>query len=207
MLLLIPVAVGSSASAMFITMVNAFMNTLQGFALKNGQIVNIDPIAAMFNPAMPTKVAHVLATAYMTSAFFLASIAAWHLLKGNRHICHRKVLHLTMKAALIFSIASALVGDLSGKFLAVYQPEKLAAAEWHFETSSHAPLVLFGMLEEDGEVKYALKIPYALSILASLAAKAVWLGVYCAFMSICVRLLRLRYFALSVFALPVFDNL
>ncbi|ADI26449.1 UNVERIFIED_ORG: cytochrome bd-I ubiquinol oxidase subunit 1 apoprotein [Anoxybacillus amylolyticus] len=166
LLLLIPVAVGSSASAMFITMVNAFMNTPQGFALKNGEIVNIDPIAAMFNPAMPTKVAHVLATAYMTSAFVLASIAAWHLLKGNRHIYHRKALHLTMKAALIFSIASALVGDLSGKFLAVYQPEKLAAAEWHFETSSHAPLVFFGMLEEDGEVKYALKIPYALSVLA-----------------------------------------
>ncbi|WMJ15713.1 cytochrome ubiquinol oxidase subunit I [Geobacillus proteiniphilus] len=166
LLLLIPVAVGSSASAMFITMVNAFMNTPQGFALKNGEIVNIDPIAAMFNPAMPTKVAHVLATAYMTSAFVLASIAAWHLFKGNRHLYHRKALHLTMKAALIFSIASAIVGDLSGKFLAVYQPEKLAAAEWHFETKSHAPLLLFGTLEEDGDVKNALKIPYALSILA-----------------------------------------
>ncbi|MED4878043.1 cytochrome ubiquinol oxidase subunit I [Anoxybacillus geothermalis] len=166
LLLLIPVAIGSSASAMFITMVNAFMNTPQGFEFKNGELVNIDPIAAMFNPAMPTKVAHVLATSYMTSAFVLASIAAWHLWKGNRHIYHRKALHLMMKTAFIFSVASALIGDLSGKFLAEYQPEKLAAAEWHFETSSHAPLILFGALQEDGEVKYALEIPYALSILA-----------------------------------------
>lgn len=166
LLLLIPVAIGSSASAMFITMVNAFMNTPQGFEMKNGELINIDPIAAMFNPAMPTKVAHVLATAYMTSAFVLASIAAWHLWKGSRHVYHRKALHLTMKTALIFSVASALVGDLSGKFLAEYQPEKLAAAEWHFETGSHAPLILFGTLTEDREVKYAIEIPYALSILA-----------------------------------------
>jgi cytochrome d ubiquinol oxidase subunit I len=166
LLLLIPVAIGSSASAMFITMVNAFMNTPQGFELKNGVITNIEPLVAMFNPATPTKVAHVLATAYMTCAFVLASIAAWHLMRGNRHIYHKKALYLTMKTALIFSLVSALVGDLSGKFLAEYQPEKLAAAEWHFETSTHAPLVLFGMLDENNNIKNALIIPNALSILA-----------------------------------------
>lgn len=165
-LLLIPVAIGSSASALFITIVNAFMNTPQGFEWKNGVITNIQPLVAMFTPAMPTKVAHVLTTAYMTSAFVLASIAAFHLLKGNRHPYHKKALHLTVKAALIFSLATIVVGDLSGKFLAKYQPEKLAAAEWHFETSTHAPLVLFGTLDEKNNVKNAIKIPAALSILA-----------------------------------------
>jgi len=119
----------------------------------------------MFNPAMPTKVAHVLATAYMTSAFVLASIGAFRLLKGSDHIYHKKALFLTMKIGLIFSIAAAVIGDFSGKYLAEYQPEKLAAAEWHFETSEGAPLMLYGVLD-DGEVKYALEIPYALSILA-----------------------------------------
>ncbi|GAE45703.1 cytochrome d ubiquinol oxidase subunit I [Mesobacillus boroniphilus JCM 21738] len=70
-----------------------------------------------------------------------------------------------MKIGLIFSIAAAVIGDFSGKYLAEYQPEKLAAAEWHFETHEGAPLMLYGVLD-DGEVKYALKIPYALSILA-----------------------------------------
>lgn len=50
--------------------------------------------------------------------------------------------------------------------MAEYQPEKLAAAEWHFETSTHAPLVMFGTLDENNDVKNAIKIPYALSILA-----------------------------------------
>lgn len=165
LLLLIPVAIGASFSAIFITIVNAFMNAPQGFDLVDGQLVNINPILAMFNPAMPTKVAHVLATAYMTSAFILASIGAYRLLKGSDHIYHKKAVLLTMKIGLIFSIAAAVIGDFSGKYLAEYQPEKLAAAEWHFETHEGAPLMLYGVLD-DGEVKYALEIPYALSILA-----------------------------------------
>ncbi|WHY85390.1 cytochrome ubiquinol oxidase subunit I [Neobacillus novalis] len=165
LLLLIPVALGASFSAVFITIVNAFMNAPQGFDLVNGQLVNVSPLLAMFNPAMPTKVAHVVVTAYMTSAFVLASIGAYRLLKGSNHVYHKKALFLTMKLGLIFSIATAVIGDFSGKYLAEYQPEKLAAAEWHFETEKGAPLILYGVLA-DGEVKYALKIPFGLSILA-----------------------------------------
>ena len=165
LLLLIPVAIGASFSAVFITIVNAFMNAPQGFDLVDGELINVNPLLAMFNPAMPTKVAHVVSTAYMTSAFVLASIAAYRLLKGSNHIYHKKALFLTMKLGLIFSIATAIIGDFSGKYLAQYQPEKLAAAEWHFETEENASLVMYGVLD-DGEVKYAIKIPYALSVLA-----------------------------------------
>ncbi|RPF52239.1 cytochrome ubiquinol oxidase subunit I [Aquisalibacillus elongatus] len=166
MLLLIPVAIGASFSAFFITMVNAFMNTPAGFDIVNGALVNVDPLAAMFNPATPTKVAHVLTTAYMTSAFILASIAAFQIFKGRDHIYHKKSLYLMMKVGLIFSIATVLVGDLSGKFLAEYQPEKLAAAEWHFETEEAASLLMFGYLDDEGDVQGAIEIPYMLSILA-----------------------------------------
>ncbi|HSI68486.1 MAG TPA: cytochrome ubiquinol oxidase subunit I [Planococcus sp. (in: firmicutes)] len=165
LLLLIPVALGAAASALFITIVNSFMNYPQGFDMVRGELVNISPLLAVFNPAMPTKVAHVLSTAFMTSAFLLASIAAMRILGGSKHIYHKKALFLTMKLGLVFSIATALIGDLSGKYLAEYQPEKLAAAEWHFETEEGAPLVLFGVLDGE-EVKYAITIPYALSILA-----------------------------------------
>jgi cytochrome bd ubiquinol oxidase subunit I len=165
LLLLIPVAIGASFSAVFITIVNAFMNAPRGFNLVNGQLVNVSPLVAMFNPAMPTKVAHVVVTAYMTAAFVLASIGAFRLLKGSNHVYHKKALFLTMKLGLVFSIATAILGDFSGKYLAAYQPEKLAAAEWHFETEKGAPLILYGVLD-NGKVKYAFKIPAALSILA-----------------------------------------
>lgn len=175
LLLLVPVAIGASFSAVFITMVNAFMNAPQGFDIVNGELVNINPIIAMFNPAMPTKVAHVVITAYMTSAFILAAIAAFRLLKGSNHVYHKKALYLTMKLGFVFSIATALIGDFSGKYLAEYQPEKLAAAEWHFETQENAPLILLGVLK-DGEVKYAIEIPFGLSMLAHNNPKAEVIG-------------------------------
>ena len=165
MLLLIPVAIGASMSAVFITMVNSFMNAPQGFDIVDGQLVNIQPFLAMFNPAMPTKVAHVVVTAYMTSAFVLAAIAGYRMLRGSDHIYHKKSMFLLMKIGLVASIASAIIGDFSGKYLAEYQPEKLAAAEWHFETTDKASLILLGVLDGE-EVKYAIKVPYALSILA-----------------------------------------
>lgn len=165
LLLLVPVAVGAGMSAVFITIVNAFMNAPQGFDMVNGELVNINPLLAMLNPAMPTKVAHVVSTALMTSAFVLAAIGAFRLLKGSNHIYHKKAVYLMVKVGLVFSVATAIIGDFSGKYLAEYQPEKLAAAEWHFETSDSAPLILYGVLD-DGEVKYAIEIPYALSILA-----------------------------------------
>jgi len=174
-MLLIPVAIGASFSAVFITIVNSFMNAPQGFDIKDGQLVNINPILAMFNPAVPTKVSHVLTSAFMTCAFVLASIAAYRLLRGSRHVYHKKALFLTMKIGLIFSIATAVIGDFSGKFLAEYQPEKLAAAEWHLETEGKAPLILYGILDND-EVKYAIKIPFALSILAHSSPTAEVIG-------------------------------
>ncbi len=165
-LLLVPVALGGGMSAVFITIVNSFMNSPAGFDIVGGQLVNANPLLAMFTPAMPTKVTHVLATAYMTIAFMLAAIAAFKLIKGSNHVYHKKALYMTMKIGLVFAIATALLGDLSGKYLAEYQPEKLAAAEWHFETEEGAPLLMYGVLDENQEVKYAIRVPFALSILA-----------------------------------------
>ncbi|KGA95624.1 cytochrome D ubiquinol oxidase subunit I [Alkalihalobacillus alcalophilus ATCC 27647 = CGMCC 1.3604] len=166
LLLLIPVAIGGAMSAFFITVVNSFMNSPGGFELINGEFVNVNPIAAMFTVSMPTKVTHVLATAYMTVAFVLAAIAAFRLLQGANQTYHKKSLTLLMKIGFVFALATALIGDLSGKYLAEYQPEKLAAAEWHFETTTEAPLILWGVLDENNEAQYAIEIPYALSILA-----------------------------------------
>lgn len=165
-LLLIPVALGAGMSAVFITIVNSFMNAPQGFDMINGELVNANPIAAMFTTAMPTKVSHVLVTAYMACAFMLGAIAAYKLIKGSNHQYHKKALYLTMKVGLVFAIAAAIIGDFSGKYLAEHQPEKLAAAEWHFETEESAPLVMWGTLAENQDINFAIKIPFALSILA-----------------------------------------
>lgn len=165
-LLSIPMVLGSSASAFFITTVNAFMNQPRGLTIKNGKITGIDPIAAMFNPATPTEVSHVLASAYLTSAFILAALTAFLILKKGNRVYYKKALKLTMISAFVFAMATMIIGDLSGKYLAKYQPEKLAAAEWHFDTIRGADLKIGGILTNNHEVKYAITIPKALSFLA-----------------------------------------
>ncbi|SDO29224.1 cytochrome ubiquinol oxidase subunit I [Alkalicoccus daliensis] len=168
-LLVIPVVIGATASAFFITTVNAFMNMPQGFEIVDGVVTSANPLEAMFNPATPTKISHVIITCYLTAAFVLGAIAAVKILRGNKSVYHKKALHLTMLTGAVFAISTAIIGDFSGKYLHEYQPEKLAAAEWHFETETEAPLILGGILTEDNEVQYALEIPYALSILAGFA--------------------------------------
>ena len=166
----LPVIIGGSFSAFFITSVNSFMNTPAGFEMKHGRMVNVQPLEAMFNSSFLVRAFHVVATAGMTMAFILAAIAAFKLLR-NRYSedrqYHKKALKMTMIVGFLSTILSMVAGDLSAKFLHKVQPEKLAAYEWHYDTQSHANLVFFGVLnEKTHEVSGAIEIPGLLSFLA-----------------------------------------
>lgn len=166
-LISLPVVLGAGISAVFITTVNSFMNSPDGFTMENGEFAAVNPIEAMLNPSAPTRIAHVLGGSYLTVAALLATIAAIALLrKKGAASYHKKALKMTVASIFIFSILTAVAGDLSAKYLANYQPEKLAAAEWHFETEENADLILFGWLNEDNEVVGAIRLPGFLSFLA-----------------------------------------
>lgn len=169
-LLSLPVIIGGGFSAVFITTVNAFMNTPDGFKTEDGTFTAVNPIAAMLNPATPSKVFHVLSSAYLTCAILLAAIAAFMMLRKKASdqgvAYHKKALKLTLTVTFIFATVNLLAGDTSAKFLAEHQAEKLAAAEWHFETEESADLILFGWLNEDKEPVGEIRIPGALSFLA-----------------------------------------
>lgn len=166
------VAIGAGLSAALITDANAFMNTPQGFRWVNGQAVDVRPWQAVFNPALPTEDVHVLVSAYMTSAFITASIAGYGILrraKGKRdREHHSKALMLSLALGGLFGILTAIMGDASGKFLADYQPEKLAVAEGLFQTTRHAPLVIGGWpVPSAGQVVLGVPLPGLLSWLAT----------------------------------------
>ncbi|MFS0661352.1 cytochrome ubiquinol oxidase subunit I [Niallia alba] len=166
-LLTLPVVVGAGMSAVFITTVNSFMNSPNGFKMVGGEFVAVNPLEAMLNPSSPTRIFHVLGGSYLTVAAILATIAAIALLrnKGAREY-HQKALKMTVIAMFIFSVITALAGDVSAKYLAKHQTEKLAAAEWLFESEENADLLLFGWLNEENEVVGAIRVPGFLSFLA-----------------------------------------
>lgn len=166
------VAIGAGLSAALITDANAFMNTPRGFRWVNGQAVDVHPWQAVFNPALPTTDVHVLVSAYMTVAFVTASIAGYGILKRAKSKRDREHYHKALMLSLalggLFGILTAIMGDASGKFLADYQPEKLAAAEGLFETTRYAPLVIGGWpVPAADQIIFGVPLPGLLSWLAT----------------------------------------
>jgi cytochrome d ubiquinol oxidase subunit I len=149
------VALSGAASAFFVTLVNAFMNHPAGFTPTPGGPVNVDPLAAMFSPGWQHQTAHTLLACYQASAFAMAGIHAFVLLRHPGAAFHRKALSVALPLACVSALLQPLVGDLSAKQIAHHQPVKLAAAEGHFETQRGAPLSVVG-----------LEIPKGLSIMA-----------------------------------------
>jgi cytochrome d ubiquinol oxidase subunit I len=149
------VALSGAASAFFVTLVNAFMNHPAGFTPTPGGPVNVDPLAAMFSPGWQHQTAHTLLACYQASAFAMAGIHAFVLLRHPGAAFHRKALSVALPLACVSALLQPLVGDVSAKQIAHHQPVKLAAAEGHFETQRGAPLSVVG-----------LEIPKGLSIMA-----------------------------------------
>jgi cytochrome bd ubiquinol oxidase subunit I len=168
---LILVAIGGLASAVLITNVHAFEGTPAGFEVVNGEIVNVNPWEAFFNPSFLVTATHVALSAYIVGSFAIAAVAAFKMLRtpfGTKvYKFHQKALMASVIVGGIFSFLTAINGHASAQMLHEYQPEKLAAAEGLFETQTHAPLAIGGFTNrEEKEVKWAVEIPWALSFLA-----------------------------------------
>jgi cytochrome d ubiquinol oxidase subunit I len=171
------VALSGAASAIFVVIANAWMNTPVGFRLMDGKPVDIDPIAAMMNPAALGQTVHMLLAAYAAVGFAVAGIHAFLLLRDRRNIFHRHAMAIALAVGASGAILQPISGDLLGQMLARYQPVKLASMEGQFKTEQGAPLRIGGMPdEESATTPYAIEIPYGLSLLAFHDPKAVVKG-------------------------------
>jgi cytochrome d ubiquinol oxidase subunit I len=121
------------------------MNSPAGFKYQNGQVSDVRPIVAMLNPATPSETLHTLVTAYLATGIALAGITAITMLRGRRGRYYRQGLNLSMLTSLAMAILAVVTGDMSGKYIAAYQPAKLAAVEAIYHTQASAPedLILF----------------------------------------------------------------
>jgi cytochrome d ubiquinol oxidase subunit I len=174
----IGVLVSGVASGAFVVCVNAWMNHPVGFELDAaGAVVSVDLWAAMFNPAAPTQVAHMTVAAFEAVGFLAAGIHAFGVLRGRAVEFHRRALGVALAVAVPAALIQPLVGHMSGEYVAHEQPVKLAAMEAHWHTESAAPLQVGGIVDSEAETtKYALKIPWGLSLLAGRDPNAVVMG-------------------------------
>ena len=149
------VAVSGTASGIFVVIANAWMNTPAGFDLVARRAVNVDPIAAMRNPAALSETLHMTLAAFAAVGFAVAAIHA-HLLRTDpRNLFHRRAVAIALSVGGAAALLQPLSGDVSARQVARAQPAKLAAMESHLQTETGAPLRIG-----------PLRIPHGLSLLA-----------------------------------------
>lgn len=161
------VAFGTVLSAFWILSVNSWMQTPAGFGINEaGQFIPVDWWAVIFNPSFPYRLVHMVLAAYLTTAFVVGAVGAWHLLKDKTDEAARIMFSMAMWMALLVAPLQVLAGDQHGLNTLEHQPAKVAAMEGHFETQRGAPLILFGLPDmEAGETHARIEIPKAGSLI------------------------------------------
>jgi cytochrome d ubiquinol oxidase subunit I len=155
-------------SALWILLANGWMQRPVGYVLRNGRAEMVDFMALLVNPYGWLEFFHTVFAGWVIAGFFVMGVSAWHLLRKNQEDLFKK----SFGAGAVFALASSLlvagVGDMSGVNAAKNQPAKFAAMESVWETRTGAPyaLLTFPSLKGDGNAVEALKVPYALSLMA-----------------------------------------
>ena len=155
------VALGTFMSAFWILSVNSWMQTPAGYAINAaGQFVVTDWVAVIFNPSFPYRLVHMLLAAYLTTAFVVGGVGAWHLLKGHGNPGAKTMFSMAMWMAAIVGPIQIVAGDFHGLNTLEHQPAKIAAMEGHYDSHPGAPLILFGIPNPaESRIDYALELP------------------------------------------------
>jgi cytochrome d ubiquinol oxidase subunit I len=164
----IPIAVAGITGSFMVLSVNAWMNSPSGFRIEDGQVVDVDSVAALFgNTYLWPEFVHMYLAAYLVVGFLLAGPYAWAWLRGRRSLYVKRALMVALTAAALAAPAQIVVGDWIARQVAEDQPTKLAAFEGLGHSERAAPIHIGGIYDdESGEVKWGIPIPYLLSFLA-----------------------------------------
>jgi len=153
------VALGTCISAFWIMASNSWMQTPAGFAIHDGVLEPVDWFRIIFNPSFPIRYVHMLAGTLLATAFLVAGVAAWYLLRKRFVEVARPLLKLALVMIVPLAPLQAVLGDQVGLKVGEYQPAKLAAIEAQWETEV-MPLRLVAWPDPAGERNsFELAIP------------------------------------------------
>ena len=162
------VAVGTLISAFWILSANSWMQTPAGYFVNAaGQFLPTSWWEIVFNPSFPYRLVHMVLAAYLTTAFAVGAVGAFHLLRDNRNEGARVMFSMAMWMATLVAPIQVFAGDQHGLNTLEHQPVKVMAMEGHFRSHPHgAPLILFGLPDQaKGEMRYSIEIPKASSLI------------------------------------------
>jgi cytochrome d ubiquinol oxidase subunit I len=160
------VAVGTSLSAFWILALNSWMHTPTGHVMIEGVAHAENWSEIIFNPSFIYRLTHTMIASGLTVAFFVAGISAYRIRMGDQKKAPRIALKTAVVLAALLTPIQIFIGDLHGLNTFEHQPQKVAAMEGAWETKNGAPLILFGVPDEETRSnKYEISIPKVASLI------------------------------------------
>jgi len=176
------VALGSSLSALWILIANAWMQHPVG-AQFNTDTMRMELTSfsqVLFNPVAQAKFVHTVAAGYVVGSVFVLAISAWYLLHGRNVEIARRSMAVAASFGLACSLSVVVLGDESGYMASENQKMKVAAieAEWHTEPAP-AAFTVFGFPDDAAHTTHAeLRVPWLLGLIATRSIDQPVLGIY-----------------------------
>ncbi len=165
------VAIGSNLSALWILIANGWMQNPVGaefnYETMRMEVTNFAEV--IFNPVAQVKFVHTVSAGYVTGSMFVLALSAYYLLKKQDVPFAKRSFAIASAFGLASVISVIILGDESGYEIGDVQKMKLAAIEAEWETQvPPADFTLIGFPnQETHETTGAIKIPYALGIIAT----------------------------------------
>jgi cytochrome d ubiquinol oxidase subunit I len=168
------VAVGSNLSALWILIANGWMQNPVGaeFNYHTMRMEMTSFTELLFNPVAQVKFVHTVSAGYVTASMFVLGVSAWYLLIGRDKAFALRSIAVAAGFGLASALSVIVLGDESGYTAGEVQRAKLATieAEWHTEKAP-AAITAIGFPDEKTETTHsAIKIPYALGLIATRSA-------------------------------------
>jgi cytochrome bd ubiquinol oxidase subunit I len=162
------VAIATNLSALWILLANGWMQHPVGYVLRNNRAEMVDFGALLTNPYGWLKFGHTLTSGYVTAAFFVMAVSAYHLLKKNQTEFFKRSFRIAAIFGLASTVAVAAIGDFHAAEVAQTQPTKFAAMEALWDTQKNVGYNLFIIPDTEKECN-TLEGPCVPNLLSYLA--------------------------------------
>jgi len=162
------VVIGSNLSALWILMANGWMQSPVGHVINEatGRAELVDFVALIFNPRSWLFFWHTVSAGFVTAAFFVLGISAYHLARTQNVDFFRRSFRLAAIIGLVAAVMVGVAGHVQGTYLHEVQPMAAAASEALWDTANPAPFTVVAIFDSTGKQEiWSLKIPKALSLL------------------------------------------
>lgn len=165
------VALGSSLSALWILVANAWMQYPVGaeFNYETMRMELTSFTEVLLSPVAQAKFVHTVAAGYVVGSVFVLAVSAWYLLRGRNVEIARRSMAVAASFGLACSLSVVVLGDESGYVASENQKMKIAAIEAAWRTEEPpAGFTVFGIPDMQARTTHAeVKIPWVLGLIAT----------------------------------------